>query len=110
MDNIPGEIVSKQNFSTIFAQAWYRAMTPKTIAAIFCATGVYPFDREAIQITEVSKADSDLNKGIVSYLPLYSPAPKQSRVRTSASAPTVQFSASEEELLKTTTDHRSNQW
>ena len=118
MDNNPGEIVSKRNFSTIFAQAWYRAMTPKTIAASFRATGVYPFNREAIQIPEVSKADSDLDKGIISYLPLYSPAPKQSKVRTSASAPTVQFSASEEELFKTrhengydiTTDHRYNQW
>ena len=118
MDNNPGEIVSKRNFSTIFAQAWYRAMTPKTIAASFRATGVYPFNREAIQIPEVSEADSDLDKGIISYLPLYSPAPKQSRVRTSASAPTVQFSASEEELFKTrhengydiTTDHRYNQW
>ena len=93
-------------------------MTPKTIAASFRATGVYPFNREAIQIPEVSEADSDLDKGIISYLPLYSPAPKQSRVRTSASAPTVQFSASEEELFKTrhengydiTTDHRYNQW
>ena len=93
-------------------------MTPKTIAASFRATGVYPFNREAIQIPEVSKADSDLDKGIISYLPLYSPAPKQSKVRTSASAPTVQFSASEEELFKTrhengydiTTDHRYNQW
>ena len=94
-------------------------MTPKTIAASFRATGVYPFNREAIEVPEVSEPTCDhLDTGVISYLPLYSPASKRSTARTSASVTTPKFSKSEQELFHTrreneydiTTDHRYNQW
>ena len=119
MENNPGELVTKRNFSAIFSHAWYRAMTPKTIAASFRATGVYPFNREAIEVPEVSEPTCDhLDTGVISYLPLYSPAPKRSTARISASVTTPKFSKSEQELFHTrrengydiTTDHRYNQW
>ena len=120
MDTNPGEIVSKINFSSIFAQAWYRAMTPKTIAASFRVSGVYPFNKEAIQFSELPKLDED--KGVTSYLPLllHSPAPKQ-RCSTGLCTSVIgkpEFSESEQKLFKTryengfdiTTDCRYNQW
>ena len=94
-------------------------MTPKTIVASFRATGVYPFNREAIHVPEVSKPTCDrLDTGVISYLPLYSPAPKRSSACTMASVPTPEFSKSEQELFHTrrengydiTSDHRYNQW
>ena len=98
------------------SQAWYQAMTPKTIAASFRATGVYPFNREAIDIPEPTC--DHLDTDMISYLPLYSPAPKRCTARTSASVTTQKFSKSEQELFHTrrkngydiTTDYRYNQW
>ena len=119
MENNPGELVTKRNFSVIFSQAWYRAMTTKTIVPSFRAPGVYPFNREAIHVPDLYKPTCDrLDTGVISYLPLYSPAPKRSSACTMASVPTPQFSKSEQELFHTrrengydiTSDHRYNQW
>ena len=69
MENNPGELVTKRNYSVIFSQAWYRAMTLKNIVASFRATGVYPFNREAIHVPEVYKPTCDrLDTGVISYL------------------------------------------
>ena len=55
---------------------------------------------------------------MISYLPLYSPAPKRSSACTIASVPTPEFSKSEQELFHTrrengydiTSDHHYKQW
>ena len=95
MENNPGQIVTKMNFSVIFSQAWYRAMTAKTMSASFRATGVYPFNREAIQVAEMAKVCKDIDKGVISYLPLYSPAPKRQR---SVPVPRLSFHEEVEKL------------
>ena len=77
-------------------------MTPKPFLLVFRATGVYPFNREAIYVPEVSKPTCDrLDTGVISYLPLYSPAPKRSSACTMASVCTSEFSKSEQELFHT---------
>ena len=41
----PGKVVSRYQFSMLFAQAWIAAMTPRNIISGFSVTGVYPTDR-----------------------------------------------------------------
>lgn len=46
----PGHVISKYNFSGLFAQAWLLAVTPSNIVSGFRKTGIHPFDRNAIPI------------------------------------------------------------
>ena len=129
MEDNPGEIVTKQNLPSIFSKAWYRAMTPKTLSASFSATGVCPFNREAIQVPEETGSTKELDIGVISYLPLYSPAPKRYTAQNAAVSSSEdelvevpitesKFSPAEEAPFQTrwengydlTTDHRYNQW
>ena len=41
----PGKVVTRFQFSSLFGQAWQKAMTPENIMAGFRVTGVYPTDR-----------------------------------------------------------------
>ena len=94
MEDNPGEIVTKRNFSSLFSKAWYRAMTPKTVSVSFSATGVCPFNREAIQVPEETGLTKELDIGVISYLPLYSPAPKRYTAQNAV------VSSSEDELVE----------
>ncbi len=83
MTNNPGKVVSIYQFSELFASVWSKAMTPRNILSSFCATGVHPVNRGAIEIPGEKRklkstpmADIAKNHGI-SYLPLYSPAPRR---------------------------------
>lgn len=40
----PGKVVTKFSFSSLFSQAWYKAIKPETIVAGFQKAGVCPFD------------------------------------------------------------------
>ena len=46
----PGTVVSKCNFSALFAKAWLLALTPGNIMSGFRKCGVYPFDHTKIPI------------------------------------------------------------
>ncbi len=83
MTNNPGKVVSISQFSELFASAWSKAMTPQNILSSFRATGVHPVNRGAIEIPGEKRnlkstpmADIAKSHGI-SYLPLYSPAPRR---------------------------------
>lgn len=41
-------VISKLNFSSVFAKAWLNALTPANIISSFKKCGAYPFSREAI--------------------------------------------------------------
>ena len=45
-------VISKLNFSKLFAEAWLRAVTPANIIAGFRKCGIHPFNRNAIPILE----------------------------------------------------------
>lgn len=106
-------------------------------SASFRATGMCSFDKEAIHVPEVSKSTpEEFDTGVISYWPLYSPAPKRysaqyaSALKLSlpdddplqAVSPDFirkpAFSKAEEELFQTrwengydlTTYHRYNLW
>ena len=44
----PGMVISKLNFTELFAKAWLQALTPANIVAGFRSCGIYPFNRNAI--------------------------------------------------------------
>ena len=86
IENNPGEVVTKRNFSLIFSQAWHRAMTSSTMSSSFRATGVYHFNREAIKIPK-KQGGEEFDTGVISYLPLYSLPPKRYNVKIDAPVP-----------------------
>ena len=45
----PGKVMTQFEFSRVFSQAWFQGMSMSTVIAGFRTTGVYPFDRHAIQ-------------------------------------------------------------
>ena len=47
----PGKIITKFNFSSLFSEAWYAAVTPINIMVGFRKAGVYPFDPEAVTLS-----------------------------------------------------------
>ena len=54
----PGKVVNKLNFSSLFSQAWLKALTPVNIMAGFRQCGIYPFNRNAIQIPHSTSSES----------------------------------------------------
>ena len=50
----PGKVITNFNFSSLFSEAWCRAVTPVNIIAGFRRAGVYPLNPQAVAITEQS--------------------------------------------------------
>ena len=50
MQNNPGRVVTKIQFSTLFAEAWYKAIHPGNHVSGFVKAGVCPFNPEAVKI------------------------------------------------------------
>ena len=91
MTKNPGKIVNRYNFTSIFAKAWTRAMTPSNIVAGFRSTGVCPFNRYAILHGDSSADRScNLSKATgLTYIPLFSPAPRRRHSFKSSPIPLV---------------------
>lgn len=80
----PGKVVTRYQFSEIFAKAWAKGMTMKNIIGGFKTTGVFPMNREAIMpksspVKEGNTFDTpSLPKATgIKFLPLHSPFPSQ---------------------------------
>ncbi len=55
-------VISKYNFSEVFAEAWMKALTPTNIVSGFKKCGIYPFNRDAIPVQEESmEIDEPMN-------------------------------------------------
>lgn len=67
----PYHVVTRCNFSQIFAKAWRRAMTVPNILTGFRVTGVYPLDRSVLQPKQQIKK----MPGNVEYIPVLTPRP-----------------------------------
>ncbi len=50
----PGRTITKFNFSSLFAQAWCRAVSPSNVIAGFRRAGVYPLNKDVIVVPEPS--------------------------------------------------------
>ncbi len=76
MTSNPGRYVSRFEFSALFSEAWYKAMTIPNIVSSFRITGVCPFDRSAIRLPSVddkSETKSLAQRSGLGYIPLISP-------------------------------------
>ena len=61
MSNNPGKIVTIYQFSELFATAWKKAMTSQNITSSFHATGVFPVNRQALEILQEKKSPPKLS-------------------------------------------------
>ena len=73
-----GKVVTRYEFSSLFAEAWYSAMTAKNIQAGFKISGVFPFNRHPFDLPEEKyksfKPEEVVKKSKLRCIPLYSPA------------------------------------
>ena len=59
MQDNPGRVITKYQFSSLFSAAWYKAIKPKNILSGFQKAGICPFNAEAIVVPSSSIADTD---------------------------------------------------
>lgn len=52
MQENPGRVVTKYQFSSLFSTAWYKAIKPATLVAGFKKVGVCPFNSSAIAVCD----------------------------------------------------------
>ena len=62
----PGSVV---NFSRLFSQAWCKAVNPANIIARFRRAGVYPYNPNAITLTENTNSDMCITPSSIDYEP-----------------------------------------
>ena len=58
MQDNPGRVVTKYQFSSLFSTAWYKAVRPETIVNGFRKVGVCPFDASAIAVPDVPTSET----------------------------------------------------
>ena len=75
----PGQVVNEYNFCQLFSKAWLESMTIGTIVGGFRTTGIYPLNRDAIQLPGESKATDKYYAPNLTFTP-YKRLPLQSSV------------------------------
>ena len=113
MSNNPGKVVTRFQFSRIFSQAWYKAMTINNIIAGFRCTGIFPLNRYASCVKEITGPDElsqslDLPSCGISYLPLYTQSTDSNTYFTSEEISC--FTRRYENGYDLTNDVRYNKW
>ena len=61
----PSQVITKFQFSALFAEAWSRGMTISNITSGYCTTGVYPFNPNAI-LDKLSNSEVSSDEGLSS--------------------------------------------
>ena len=72
------KVITRYEFSRLFSKAWFVAMTQSNVISGFRCTGIYPFNREAIQLpisVDPGRALSLEKQTGLSFIPLYSCSP-----------------------------------
>ena len=52
----PGQVITKYQFSSLFSAAWYKTIKPETLVSGFRKVGVCPFNAEAIKASDPSSS------------------------------------------------------
>ena len=95
----PGRVITKFDFSALFADAWKCAMTPKNIISGFKVTGIYPFCRSTLEVQIPQATKSLTERTGLAYIPLYSPASKRIHSEKAATPTSSEsFSSDNEDL------------
>ncbi len=72
IDN-PGKVITRYQFSFLFARAWMNAMIPKNIMAGFRVTGVFPTDRYKLLPKSPPKPPTLCERTGLRFIPLFTP-------------------------------------
>ena len=79
----PGRVVTRYDFCALFSKAWSESVTIKNVIAGFRTTGVFPFNRMAIDVPKESfvsfEPEKLSQKSGLAFIPLYSPAPSHTK-------------------------------
>ena len=59
MQENPGSVVTKYQFSQLFSKAWYKAIQPQNIISGFTKAGIHPFNPDAISVPSYPPAVDD---------------------------------------------------
>ena len=59
MQENPGSVITKYQFSTLFSKAWYKAIQPQNLIAGFKKCGIYPYNPEAIKAPITTPDEGD---------------------------------------------------
>ena len=65
----PGKVICDYNFGRLFSKAWLESMTTSNIVAGFHTTGIYPVNRDAIQLPGQCDFADKCIEPIVEYTP-----------------------------------------
>ena len=89
--NNPGRVITKYDFSSLFAEAWKLSMTQTNVLSGFRVCGIYPYSRESI-LSKIPQDDEPAAKALteatgLAYIPLYSPIRPPSGRDTQISPP-----------------------
>ena len=74
MTNNPGRVITQHDFSQLFSEAWYKAMTMNNIIAGFRVAGICPFARIVLQDKPSTKFNRLAESTGLAFVPLASPA------------------------------------
>ena len=93
----PGRVVTRFEFSQLFSEVWYSAMSARNIVASFKTTGVCPFNRQALKVPGMEKEEPTIfqpnnlaERTGLKLIPLYSPSRPTPRKIISSQADTPQ--------------------
>ena len=73
LTNNPGSRMTHNDFSALFAQAWFKSMTMANIIAGFRVTGIFPFQRMSLEPPAMSCPTLAERTGLA-YIPLFTPS------------------------------------
>ena len=69
-----GCTVTQYDFSQLFAETWFKAMTMKNSTAGFKTTGVFPFNKQAVKLLEDKPTVPLTETSSLPFVPLFNPS------------------------------------
>ena len=101
MEQNPGKVITKYNFSPLLNEAWTKTMTPTVICSGFKRAGIYPFNPNVINYgVSASSEESVMSTGATrSQHPASSEESMMSTGATRSQHP-VEFTLGQEQLFK----------
>ena len=73
----PGKKITRFQFSALFSNAWFKAMTPSNITSGFRVCGVCPLNVDIFKIQEEVETSSESDDSGLPYIPLLTPMRKK---------------------------------
>ena len=66
-----GKVITQYEFMQVFSRAWYHAMTPQNLIGAFKTTGVFPLNRNVVEVAKATPIKSFQPEALSKKLGLY---------------------------------------